>query len=72
MTLRTDSMINQIEGRYNPENDCIPGTPMVTHTDYTLLQIIEDLKLRIESLEAAAEERENGGYAKHVHGYSHD
>lgn len=57
MTLRTDSMIGVIKGRYNAENDVIPGTPLVTATDYTLLQIIEDLKFRIEALEAQAIER---------------
>ena len=65
----TEGLINSIENRYNPENDVISGTPPVTYTDYALLEIIRDLKLRIENLEAAAEERENGGYAKHYHGY---
>ena len=48
----TDTLISTIRNRYNPENDVIPGAPMVTYIDWALLTIIDELKERIERLEA--------------------
>jgi hypothetical protein len=52
MSHHIDTLINTLHNRYDPERDIIPGTPMVTYTDYALLQIVIELKERIERLEA--------------------
>lgn len=49
--IQTD--IQQIKDLYNADNDVIPGTPRVTWTDRQLLDMIEILLDRIESLESA-------------------
>lgn len=35
--------IERIEGRYDAENDTIPGAPIVTWTDIQLLELIKEL-----------------------------
>jgi hypothetical protein len=52
MSHHVDTLINTLHNRYDPEHDIIPGTPMVTYTDYALLQIVVELKERIDRLEA--------------------
>ncbi len=44
-------IIQELEDRYNPENDVIPNAPRVTHTDHQLLVLVEKLLDRVESLE---------------------
>lgn len=41
----------KIEDRYDPENDLIPDVPRVTHTDKVLLDAINFLLARVESLQ---------------------
>jgi hypothetical protein len=41
----------QLERRYNPEHDMIPGTPDVTCTDHQLLEMIKRLVIVVDSLQ---------------------
>lgn len=57
MSMYTDGLISKIENRYDAEAD-VPSAynhPMVSVTEYQLLEIIKDLKERIETLEAYVE-----------------
>lgn len=41
----------KILGRYNPENDTIPGAPSVTWTDQQLMECIDRLVIVVEDLQ---------------------
>lgn len=45
------SKVQRINERYNPENDVIPGVPLVTITDFELLQLVESLLTRYAQLQ---------------------
>lgn len=47
-----DMLLEELNEKYNPERDLIIGAPDVTHTDYKLMQIIEELKKQVDALEA--------------------
>ena len=46
------STIHELEEKYDPDNDTMPGLPDVTWGDYQLLQLIKKLEKRIAKLEA--------------------
>lgn len=65
-TLKLMDIIGKIEGRYNGDNDLIPGAPVVTWTDNQLadalsraVTIIEELNDRITVLEQDKREAEH-------------
>jgi hypothetical protein len=41
--------IEQVERRYNAENDIIPGTPFVTWADHQLLELVHELAGIVEA-----------------------
>jgi hypothetical protein len=50
-----EQSIERLEKRYDPENDTIPGTPMVTHTDAELLDNIIYLLSVVKDLQATVD-----------------
>lgn len=44
--------IHELEEKYDPDNDTMPGLPDVTWGDYQLLQLIKKLEKRIAKLES--------------------
>lgn len=53
--------LERLQGRYNPENDIIPGAPDVTYSDHTLLEscvaLIEEVEQLRERVTVLEEER---------------
>jgi hypothetical protein len=43
--------LKRVEDRYDPERDLIPDTPRVTHTDYVIIQVLNELLERVDALE---------------------
>ena len=61
-TVKND--MERINSRYNPENDLIPGGPLVTWAELrcaviTLLEEVEELTERIDELEYEKRDRDN-------------
>lgn len=54
-TNRAKRTAEEIERRYDPECDIIPGAPMVTATEKRLLEMVLYLVAAIESLEKQVE-----------------
>ena len=48
--------LDRVELRYDPENDLIPDTIPVTHSDYVLIQVVKELIERVEKLEGPQED----------------
>ena len=51
LTRSIASAADRIEGRYDPENDVIPGAPMMTYTEHELLEMIRRLVLEVERMQ---------------------
>lgn len=43
--------VHRIEGRYNGDNDIIPGAPVVQWADMELVQIVKQPALMVEDLQ---------------------
>lgn len=43
--------IERLERRYDPENDIIPGAPVVTYADMEILQMVRSLLLAVSNLQ---------------------
>lgn len=47
----------QLSWKYNGDYDTMPGLPLITYTDYQLLQLIIHLANRVDQLERAILEK---------------
>lgn len=45
------SRLDSLETRYNPENDIVPGQPVVSYADIALLEVVRDLLKMVEDLQ---------------------
>lgn len=43
----------QLANEYDGDHDTMPGLPLITHTDYTLIELINRLAENLEQLERA-------------------
>lgn len=50
-TAKIERILGEIERRYDPEKDLIPGGPDVTWVDAKLVDVIKGLSTRIDELE---------------------
>ena len=46
-----ETRVNLLMYRYDPENEIVPGAPVVTYSDRVLLSMVEDLAKKIDELE---------------------
>ena len=46
--------IHELEEKYDPDNDTMPGLPDISWGDYQLLQLIKNLEKRIAKMEKSA------------------
>ena len=50
-TVGVKNIADNIERRYDPENDTIPGAPSVTWADYQLVNFIEYLEKIVDAIQ---------------------